>query len=240
MTIYEKKALHELKAWQMKMQKRPSIISRLTKGAQEKANGLIPEKAHVAITEVIKNMVKVVLAGSKFTTRKPLVGVSLEKREKLVDEKLAFYRKTALLSGAGTGAGGLLVGLADFPILVSLKIKFLFDAASLYGFDVKDYRERLYVLYVFQLAFSSQEKRREVYFHMSDWERYVDRFPKSMEDFDWRSFQQEYRDYIDLAKMLQLVPGIGAVVGAYANYKLMGQLGEATKNAYRMRLLNSK
>ena len=57
---------------------------------------------------------------------------------------------------------------------------------------------------------------------------------------DWRVFQQEYRDYIDLVKMLQLVPGIGAVVGAYANYNLMDQLAETAMNVYRMRILERK
>ncbi len=55
---------------------------------------------------------------------------------------------------------------------------------------------------------------------------------------DWEKFQTEYRDYIDLAKMLQLVPIIGALVGAYANYQLLQRLGEVTMNCYRMRLLN--
>ena len=32
------------------------------------------------------------------------------------------------------------------------------------------------------------------------------RAPASPEDFDWRRFQQEYRDYIDLAKLAQLLP----------------------------------
>ena len=34
-----------------------------------------------------------------------------------------------------------------------------------------------------------------------------------MNQFDWRTFQQEYRDYIDLAKLAQMLPGVGAVVG---------------------------
>jgi len=60
-----------------------------------------------------------------------------------------------------------------------------------------------------------------------------------MQEFDWRNFQQEYRDYIDLAKLLQLVPGIGAVVGAYVNHKLTEKLGEFAMQAYRMRVMNS-
>jgi len=54
---------------------------------------------------------------------------------------------------------------------------------------------------------------------------------------DWQSFQQEYRDTIDLAKLLQFLPGFGAVVGAVANYRFLDELGRTAMNAYRMRLL---
>lgn len=236
MTAYEERAFKELREWQRRMAKRPSIGSRLTKGIQRKTNSIIPEKVHVVFTEAIKNMVKVVLVGSSYITREPLLNGSLEEREAQVTDKIQFYKKSAALSGAGTGAGGFFMGLADFPILLSLKMKFLFDAASIYGFDVKDYRERIYILNVFQLAFSSQERINEIYDQVLHWEDYVKTLPEDVNSFDWRTFQQEYRDYIDLAKMLQLVPGIGAVVGAVANYRLMDKLGETAINAYRLRL----
>ena len=114
----------------------------------------------------------------------------------------------------------------------------LFDIASNYGFDVKDYKERLYILYIFQLAFSSQEHRRNVYSQIVDWDIKKEKLPDDIHQFDWRSFQQEYRDYIDLAKMAQLIPGIGAVVGVIVNYKLIQKLGVTAMNAYRMRLLH--
>lgn len=63
--------------------------------------------------------------------------------------------------------------------------------------------------------------------------------PADINQFDWVSFQREYRDYIDLAKLLQLVPGIGAVVGLYENNKLMNKLGETSIQSYRMRLLDA-
>lgn len=236
MGIYEDNALKELLDWQMEMMKKPNIADKLSKGMQKKMNGLIPEKAHEIITDTIKNMVKAVLFGSEYTTGAPIRFEPLATRENLVREKITFYKKAAAVSGAGTGAGGFLLGLADFPILISLKMKFLFDTAAIYGFDVRNYKERLYILYVFQLAFSSQERRNGVFNLLADWDNYSKGLPISEDNFDWRTFQQEYRDYIDLAKLLQLVPGIGAVIGAYANYKLMDKLGETAMNAYRMRV----
>ncbi len=237
MDTYKEQVVRELKQWQRKMVKKPSISSQLTKGLQTKVNDLIPEKVHEAFTFAIGNMAKAVLVGSEYTTRKlDVYQGTLEEQDKLFQEKLDFYKKAAAATGAGTGAGGILLGLADFPILLGLKIKFLFDAAHIYGFDVKDFRERIYILTLFQLAFSSQEKRLQVFNQIVNWDEHLEELPTSIEMFDWRTFQQEYRDYIDLAKMLQLVPGIGAFVGAYANYKLMDKLGETAINGYRLRV----
>lgn len=113
-------------------------------------------------------------------------------------------------------------------------MKFLFEAASIYGFDTKKYEERLFILHVFQLAFSSDEIRKNTLAEIEHWEERK----KALVEMDWRKFQQEYRDYIDLAKIFQLVPGIGAFVGAYANNNLLKILGEAAMNCYRLRLLS--
>lgn len=238
MYSYEQTAMEELRRWQSEMLKQPSLASLLGKGIQNKVNGLIPERAHKVVTETIKNMVKAVLFGSEIASALPLADASLEIREQLVRDKTGFYKKAAAASGAWTGSGGIFLGMADFPILLSLKLKFLFDAASIYGFDISDYKERLYLLYIFQLAFSSQQKTREIYLQVLDWKSFSATLPQDMNSFDWRSFQQEYRDYIDIAKLLQLVPVIGAAVGAVANYRLMDKLGDTAMNAYRLRLFD--
>ena len=145
-----------------------------------------------------------------------------------------------MIEGAGTGAGGILIGLTDLPLLLGIKIKLLYELASIYGFDVKDYRERMYILNIFQLAFSSQDHVNKVFAKIENLDEYKNTLSDDINDLDWRSFQQEYRDYIDLAKLLQLVPGIGAFVGAYVNNKLVDKLGEYAMYAYRMRILSDE
>ncbi len=218
------------------MLRRPSFFNKLSKKIQTKINTWIPEKIHKIITATIKQMIRGVLFGATYTTAKPLSGLSLQAREKAVRQKIEFYRTTAAVEGGITGAGGILLGLADFPILLGLKIKLLFDIASIYGYNVSDYKERLYLLHIFELAFSSHQHRKEVYLKMVDWDKKTKTLPQDIHQFDWRNFQQEYRDYIDLAKMAQLVPVIGAPVGAVANYGLVKKLGTTAMNAYRMRL----
>lgn len=234
MNEYELKVYDEVMDWRRKLTRRSGMMNRLSKKAQGKINGLIPEKVHEVMTESIKGMVKTTLFGSQLSTnKKQAEGLSLAERDELMQKKIETYRKTALVEGAGTGAGGILLGLADFPLLLSIKMKFLFEAASVYGFDTSQYEERLFLLHVFQLAFSSDDIRKETLFEIEHW----DERKQALVEMDWRKFQQEYRDYIDLAKMLQLVPGIGAFVGAYANNNLLKHLGETAMNAYRMRLL---
>ncbi|UYZ64538.1 EcsC family protein [Hymenobacter weizhouensis] len=225
----------ELAAWQRQMQRPPTLVNRLTRRVQARLNALLPEKVHQAITTAIREMVRGVLFGSQHLTAKPLREGTLAERETAVRTRIRYYRNTAAVEGGVTGAGGLLLGLADFPLLLGLKLKLLFDIAALYGHDVHDYAERVYLLHVFQLAFSGQHTRNDTYRRLADWDAYRHTLPPDVQEFDWRTFQQEYRDYIDLAKLAQLVPVIGAAVGAVANYKLLEQLGETAMNCYRMR-----
>lgn len=233
---YNKAAKLEMKKWQQQMLRKPSLLNSLSKGVQTKINTWIPEKIHVAITATIKQLVKGVLFGAKLTTSKPMADASLQEREMAIEKKIDAYKKTAAVEGGIAGAGGIILGLADFPVLIGIKMKLLFDIASLYGFDVKDYKERVYLLHIFELAFSSHAHRKTVYLKMTDWELKRLELPDDINQFEWRSFQQEYRDYIDLAKMAQLVPLIGAPVGLIVNYRLLKKLGTTAMNAYRMRL----
>lgn len=235
---YETQIGYELQFWKFELNKKPSLLNKLATKVQRKVNSYIPTKVHQTITAVIKQMVKAVLVGSTYTTSSmPDSDLSLLHREALVKSKIESYSKTGAAEGGITGAGGFLMSMADFPILIAIKIKMLFEIAALYGFDVKDYRERLYILHIFQLAFSSKEGAQHIFRQMQDWEQKLIVLPTDAEQFDWQTFQQEYRDYIDLAKLAQLLPVVGAAVGAVANYKLIQKLGKTAMNAYRMRIL---
>jgi len=239
MNDYQKQIGAELSVWQKQMLQRPSFFNGLSKKVQVKINTWIPEKVHQAITATIKQMIRGVLFGATHTAAKPLSGQSFQESEKAILQKIETYRNTAALEGGITGAGGILMGFADFPILIGIKLKLLFDISSMYGFNVKDYKERVYLLHIFELAFSSHEHRRNIYLKMVDWDKKSKNLPEDIHQFDWRSFQQEYRDYIDLAKMAQLIPIIGAPVGFMVNSSLIKKLGLTAMNAYRMRLLKN-
>ena len=232
MEEYEQQAFGELQAWKKKMDRKPGMLTRMSKNTQNKVNSYIPESIHTVITESIKGMVKAVLSGSQYVSKeKNVMLLSLRQKEDWVHETVSFYRKTAVVEGVGTGAAGIFIGLADFPLLLSIKMKMLFEMARLYGFDPGRYEERLFILHIFHLAFSSDENKKETLRIIEEWGEAGSR------DIDWRIMQQDYRDYIDVAKMLQLVPGFGAAVGAYVNRQLIEVLSETAINCYRIRLL---
>lgn len=232
---YEDLAFAELLAWLVKTKTSPGFFEKITKGTQRAINDLIPKKVHQVITLAIEKMVKGVLLGTSYISPKPMENLSLKDREDKVKRIISFYKKTASAEGAVTGAGGILLGLADFPAFLTIKMKMLFEIAAAYGYEVKEFRERVFLLYVFKLAFSGQDKRNQTVLILENWEQYSIELPQDVTDFDWKDFQLEYRDYMDLAKLAQLIPVIGAGVGAVANFNLTGMLGNTALQCFRLR-----
>ncbi|ADU29738.1 EcsC family protein [Evansella cellulosilytica] len=238
---YIDKVERELDRWERRIKRPPSVTSKLTKGWQNKINAKIPERFHQTVAESVKQMVKATLFGSDyFSDQKVMTNLTLEERERELEKVIEKYKRTAALEGAGTGAGGILLGMADFPLLLSIKMKFLFDSAKIYGHDVSDYRERLFLLSIFQLAFSKEEKKLAALKRIKNWKATFKQLPEEkghLNSIDWKTFQLEYRDFIDLPKMMQLIPGFGAIVGAIANYKFLDLLADHAKNSFRYRML---
>lgn len=235
MNLYYRNIHNELDAWHKDIVKSKKLFKKISDGIQHKIRELYPQKVQNAITETLKKFTQAVMCGSRYVTNfYGTEDLTLAESDYLVLQKFRGYKKTAVGEGALTGAGGFLIGLADFPALLGIKIKFLFDCAALYGYDVNDPNERLFILYVFQLAFSNREHRLKCFENLIDWDN---KLPVEM---DWEQFQLEYRDYLDIAKLLQLAPVIGAPVGAIANNNLMERLRNNAMNAYRMRKLDKK
>jgi len=237
---YKGFVVNAVEAWKAQIRKEPYYSTQLARRLQKKINTLIPERVHRVITTAVKNMTESVCLGVGYTTMDPLRDVPFADVEKRAQGRIAFYAKASAAEGALTGAGGILLGLADFPLWLTLKMKMLFEIAALYGYDATDYRERIFMLQIFELTFSGFDRQRVLLEIVADWNEQQRLLPTTINDYNWRSFQQEYRDHIDLAKLLQLVPGIGAAVGTLVNYKLTRRLGETAKNAYRLRWLASQ
>ncbi|MFD1953045.1 EcsC family protein [Paenibacillus thailandensis] len=239
---YEEKVRNEIAAWESKLFKPPGWLERTSKTIGTRINDLIPAKVHDVITATIRSIVRTALYGAEYTPQRPVQSFSrLELADQEARRSLSLYQKIATAEGAGTGAGGIMLNLVDFPALIAIKMKFLFELAHIYGYDTKQFSERIFILKVFQLAFSGAEQRARLLDSVKRWDTEKELWVSDSEyskKMDWETFQKEYRDAIDFRKMLQMVPGIGAVAGAWANYTILEELGEAASNAYRLRRLN--
>ena len=211
-------------------------LDRAARGLQLRINRVIPEQVHAAVTKGIERMTRTILTGADLTTAPPLIGAALAERDRRALAAIDGYRATAAVEGGVTGAGGFWLALADFPALLVIKIKLLFDLSAIYGHEADRFEERLYLLRLFELAFSGADHRAQVFHGLEGWDDRA--HPQDFEHFDWRRFQQEYRDYIDLAKLAQMLPLVGAPIGAVVNWRLLEKLGDTAMNGYRMRFLS--
>ncbi|WP_309118224.1 EcsC family protein [Paenibacillus sp.] len=242
MNEYEQRIRFELDVWERRLTEPPGWLERTSKTISTKINELIPAKMHQAITATVRSIVRTALFGAEYTPRRKVHRTAtLEEADHEARNTLSLYQKIATAEGAGTGAGGLLLNAVDFPALIAIKMKLLFELAHVYGYDTKSFSERIFLLNVFRLAFSSNAQREYVLDSIQRWDVEKERWSSDSEYYrrmDWETFQKEYRDSIDFRKMLQMVPGIGAVAGAWANYTILEELGEVAMNAYRMRRLS--
>lgn len=225
----------EIYKWQTNLLKPPGLAAKQSKVIQDKINQFYPETFHQAITTAIREMTKAVLTGASYTTHSPQVNLTLQQRDILAQKIISKYEKIGMVEGVGTGSGGMIIGLADFPLLLSIKIKMLYELAANYGLNTANYKERIYILSIFELAFSNKEHVKVVFERIQQWENYKKTIPMDLQAFDWRTFQQEYRDYLDVAKLMQMLPIVGAPIGAYVNHKLIKKLGTTAMQCLRMR-----
>jgi hypothetical protein len=223
----------DLLAWRSDLLRPAGPLNGLARATQQRVNRIIPEKVHAAITAAIEGMTRAMLTGADFVTGDPQPHLTPAQRRARAEQAIDVWRKTAAAEGGVTGAGGFLAAAADFPLLMSFKIKLLFEIAAIFGHDGTALSERLYILHIFELAFSDAQHRAGVLAAMDDWDAKT--HPRRLDDFDWRAFQQQYRDHIDLAKLAQLLPVVGAPLGAIVNWRLVERLGRTAVMAYRMR-----
>ena len=240
MVVDETTVRAEVAAWRARTLKRPGLWDRATRGIQDRINRIIPERVHAIVTAGVEAMTRGILFGSDLVTARPMADGSLAARERRVRAMIRTYRTTAGVEGGVAGAGGFVLAAADFPALMAIKVRMLGDVVGAYGWgggpDGGSVRERLFVLHIFHLAFASAKRRPEALAELERWIAGVDQ-PEAITGYDWRRFQIEYRDYIDLAKLAQLIPVVGAPIGAVVNWRLVDRLGETAMMACRMRWL---
>lgn len=245
MDTYEKIVQKRVKKFENELYQ-PSQFQNWTKGIQNKFDGIIPKKVHTSLAYALEKGVKAFLQGLHLIHKEQLSNVLLrnhslhdlsEEAEKIVTK----YKRIASVEGAGTGFGGIIASTIDFPALLSIKLKLLQELALLFGYRLESFEERVFILKVFQLQFSSKDCKQKLWQEVKEWEIQMEHNEwESWEEFDWEEFYMEYKQSIEVKKLFQIIPGFGAIVGAWANYSFLDDLGETAILCYQLRYIQEK
>lgn len=245
MNSFENMAVLRIRKFEKQLHHKSDMLS-WTKGLQQKFDGLIPKQVHQSLATALEKGIKAFIKGLNLIPKQQMVNVEVKNDDDLKElteaaEKIVlYYKRIASAEGAGTGFGGLISSAIDFPALISIKLKMLQELATLFGYRLENVEERLFVLKVMQLQFSGKECRQKIWQEIKAWEQ--DDHPEisSWEEYDWEEFYIEYKQSIELRKLFQLIPGFGAIVGAWANYTFLEDLGQTAIRCYQLRFLQSR
>ena len=190
----------------------------------------------------------------KVSIRTRDLGGNLCHRLQATDEGAAeiwtYHVGYAIAEGGITGVGGLAGLAADIPALFAILVRELQEIATCYGFDVTVDREREYLLHVLQAGFAANVKVKmgfvvslkeieQILINVA-WKKMAeDLASKQLTKHSMlaalRQFAKTLGYQLTKRKALQLVPIVGALVGASLNGALANDIGKAAYMSYRRR-----
>ncbi len=239
-TKYEDAARTEMKYWSLRMQKLPSVTERITQNVQRSIHQVLPERVHQIIAETMDEVAQKVLLGNSFIISNPQHFEDFKACEHKVLEQTMAYTSTGSMDAHDSKLNNIYTNAVDFPELLKIKVQLLFDVAALYGFDLNDYRERLFVLYIFQMAFSTKGMRSNAFDMLISFEKKKSQLPEQLENFDLSDFQKIFKENIDPTKMAQMTPYLGPAIGLVTNWRLVKKLSNTAIQAYRLRYFKNR
>jgi uncharacterized protein (DUF697 family) len=157
------------------------------------------------------------------------------------------YKGIALVEGAGAGFVGLLGIPSDIVALITLNLRAIGEYATYYGFDVSSQEERLFTMNVLGLASSPTDASKSL--AMAQLVRIAQDIAKKrtwtqLEQHTFVQLIQQVAKALSIrltkAKLAQVVPAAGAVVGGGFNAYFTAKVCEAGYYLYRERFLAKK
>jgi len=178
---------------------------------------------------------------------KDIQKLDLEDVDKVIGWLDYKYKGLALLEGGTLGAAGL-PGLAvDIPAIIFINLRAIGEFASYFGFDVSLQNERLFAMNVLAYASSPTDKSKQIALAQlikisqdvakrKTW--------KVLEEYAFVQMIQSIAKAVGLrltkAKLAQIMPVSGAIVGAGFNTYYTSKVCDAAFYLYRERYLAEK
>ena len=178
---------------------------------------------------------------------KDIFSLDLEDVDKVNGYLAAKYKAIALAEGAATGSIGLPGIPPDIVALITLNQRAIGEYATSYGFDISSQQERLFALNILGLASSPNDAAKQV--AMAQLVRIAQDVAKKKvwKDLEKHSFVTIIRLIarslgirLTKAKLAQIIPVTGAIVGGGFNVYYTNNVCDAAFYLYRERFLAEK
>lgn len=185
----------------------------------------------------------------------PTLDHALQAADERARESWNYHIGYAVVEGGATGAGGFVGLAADIPALFSILLREIQEVGTCYGFDVTTDREQDYLLHILQAGFAANVKTKMGFIvSLKEFEQILINiaWKKMAEDLAskqiskhsllaaLRQFAKTLGFQLTKRKALQLVPVVGALVGASLNGTLANDIGKAAYMSYRRRWISEK
>lgn len=173
--------------------------------------------------------------------------LELEHIDKTIGFLGAKYKTIAMGEGASTGFAGLPGIPIDIVALITLNLRAVGEYATYCGFDISTQQERLYALNILGLSSNPTDSSKQI--AMSELVKIAKDVAakktwKDLEEYAFVRVIQQIAKALGVrltkAKLAQVVPVTGAVVGAGFNAAFTAKTCEAAYHLYRERWLAAK
>jgi len=266
-TPYLEAAKQEIRLWEsQKPGVISSISSIVLKPAEVAIEKLTPASVQKAVTSAVEGFLRSAgrAAGLTFNAKKILsarskqIGKTRSLARKLEGcDKLAgtYWSRNIVYAageGAATGAAGFAGLAADIPLLLTLAMRQIQEIGTSYGYDVSQPMEADYALQVLQIGATAQSgvklqflialKQTEQTLLKISWkkmnaQRAAQALGKEAGLATIRQFAKTLGIQLTKRKALQLIPVIGALIGASFNGVFLNDVGRSAYMSYRRRFI---
>lgn len=229
--------------------------------AQSAAKALIPAGVQDAVAKAIHRLLSGLSSAAYLISNEEKIYYHVEEASnkykdelKAADEVAKHYWKWNVAGGMGegsaTGALGLVGLAADVPALLTISLRLVQQIGICYGYDVKSYEEQEYVMHVLRIGSTSNPKAKmeclvglkhiEQILLKVSWQKMSEALArKEISRFSLFAAMKQSAQMLGIQlarrKALQLVPVIGALVGASFNAVFVNDVGRTAFMLYRRR-----
>ncbi len=264
MSDYKEITIKDIQKWESEG---PGYISQVGSvvlwPAQKAAELLIPQGVQDAVGKAVESALNGLNNTANYTINQEEIRARVdsyrsehEDNLKAADEAAKHYWNWHLAyaagEGAALGAGGILSLVADIPALFTMSFRLIQEIALCYGYDINTDEEKEYIMQILRVGSTSDIKTKaefvicmkqveEVLIKVT-WKKMSESLAKQeMSKLSLlaalRNFAKSLGIQLTKRKALQMVPLIGALVGASFNYTFMNDVGRAAYMSYRRRKL---